>query len=447
MFNGKKVIVLGAAKSGIASAGVLVGLGAEVTLTDITPLHKMPEADRVALQNMEIRLVTGSHPVSLLDGTDLVVKNPGIPPDIEFLKEAQERHIKWISELELAWLVTEAEVVAITGTNGKTTTTALTGTIFSGGSRPVAVGGNIGLPLTGISYGKGPEWLLVVEASSFQLEDCYQLRPRVAVYTNITPDHLDRHKSMDNYIAAKLRLVQNQSKEDYVVVNLDDPILSGLNFGQGKLIGYSLNPKDNADCYLDEGWFCWRGLRLAPINGLRIPGSHNQQNALAAIAAAMVMGLEPKVIRQGLEAFAGVEHRLEFAGEHGNVKFYNDSKATNPESTRTALNSFRQKVLLLAGGYDKGADFQDLAPLFQERVKHVYAFGATGTKMRSQLELGGFTAVTPADNLADAFWLALEAAAPGDIVLLSPACASWDQYNNFEERGHHFKALVNSLGG
>lgn len=447
MFRGKQVIVLGAAKSGISSAQVLVQSGAEVVLTDITPLHQMPEADRIALQDMNIRLVTGSHPLALLDGADLIVKNPGISPEIEFLQEARSRGIKWISELELAWLVTRAEMVAITGTNGKTTTTALTGEIFARGSRPVAVGGNIGVPLTGISFGKGPEWVLVVESSSFQLEDCYQLRPRVAVYTNLTPDHLDRHKTMDNYIAAKQRLVQNQTPSDYVIINLDDPLLTGLDLGRGQRIGYSLEPNPKADCYIEDGWFCWRGQRLAPTDSLRIPGAHNQQNALAAIAAAMVMGLEPEVVRQGLQGFAGVEHRLEYVGEHRHIKFYNDSKATNPESTITALNAFSQRVLLLAGGYDKGADFAMLAPVFREKVRRVFTFGDTGEKMRRQLADLDFTAATPARDLPEAFSLAVNLARPGDIVLLSPACASWDQYNNFEERGRHFKALVEALGG
>ena len=446
MFTGKKVIVLGAAKSGISSAEILLRLGAQVTLTDITPLHKMKDSDRNILQQLDIRLVTGSHPEMLLIGADLIVKNPGISPDIPFLVAAKAMGIKWISELELAWLVTQAEIVAITGTNGKTTTTALTGEIFSGGDRPVAVGGNIGLPLTSISFGKGPDSFLVVEASSFQLEDCYQFHPRVAVYTNITPDHLDRHKTMANYIDAKLRLVKNQIEDDFVIVNLDDSLLSGLDFGKGQRIGYSLCSDKGADCYVQDEWFCWRGSRLAPVGILSISGGH-KQNALAAIAAAMVMNLDPEVIIQGLTEFAGVEHRLEYAGEFNGIRFYNDSKATNPESTIFALKSFNQKVLLLAGGYDKGSDFSQLAPLFREKVRHMFTYGDTGEKICKQSAEGGFLSVTAADDLAGAFGLAVGMARDGDIVLLSPACASWDQYQNFEERGQHFKALADSLGG
>lgn len=444
MFKGKNVIVLGGAKSGISAAQVLVKLGAAVTLTDIIPLHKMPETDRNALQQMDIRLVTGSHPHTLLKGADLIVKNPGIPPEIDFLQKAKELDVPWISELELAWLVTDAEVVAITGTNGKTTTTALTGEILACASRPVAVGGNIGIPLTSISFGKGPEWLLVVEASSFQLQDCYQLRPRVAIFTNLTPDHLDRHRTMENYMAAKLRLIQNQTEEDYVVFNMDDPVLARQPLGKGKRIGFSLKASDEADCYIKDNCFWWRGARLAPTSDLSLPGRHNQQNALAAIAAAMALKLQPAEIRKGLQGFAGVEHRLEFAGEFRGIKFYNDSKATNPESTSTALHSFEQKVLLLAGGYDKGAEFSGLTPLFKEKVKYLFTFGDTGEKLRQQVEEGGFTCVSPALDLADAFKLALNMARDGDIILLSPACASWDQYANFEERGKHFKALVNT---
>lgn len=442
MFKGKRVVVLGAARSGIAAAQVLLASGAEVILTDITPLHQMPEAERVALQNMNIRLVTGSHPPALLQGTDLIVKNPGISPNIEFLAAARAMNIKWISELELAWLVTEAELVAVTGTNGKTTTTALLGEIFSRGPRPSAVGGNIGVPLTEVSFGKSREWILIAEVSSFQLEDCYQLHPRVAVFTNITPDHLDRHGTMENYIAAKLRLVQNQTEADYVVVNMDDPVLSALNLGRGKRVGYSLSPSAGADCYADEDWFYWRGEKIAPVAALKIPGRHNRQNALAAVAAAKVMDLPAETIRRGLAAFAGVEHRLEFVGEYRGIRFYNDSKATNPESTRIALNSFARKVVLLAGGYDKGADFRALAGLFRDKVRLLVAYGATGEKMVRQLAQGGFTEAVLAEDLAGAFSQATERARPGDIVLLSPACASWDQYKNFEERGRHFKSLV-----
>jgi UDP-N-acetylmuramoylalanine--D-glutamate ligase len=445
MFSGKKVIVLGGAKSGISAAQVLVRLGAEVTLTDITPLHKMPEPERIALQDMHIRLVTGSHPTTLLEGADLIVKNPGISPEIDFLQSAGELGVPWISELELAWLVTKAEFVAITGTNGKTTTTALTGEILAKGSRPVAVGGNIGIPLTGISFGKGPEWLLVVEASSFQLEDCYKLHPRVAIFTNMTPDHLDRHKSMENYLSAKLRLIQNQDTEDYVVVNLDDPILARQSFGRGQRICYSLQP-GKADCYIEDGWFCWRGERLAPTEDLSLPGEHNLQNALAAIAAAKALELPVEEIRQGIRGFAGVEHRLEYVGEINGIKFYNDSKATNPESTSTALHSFAGKVVLLAGGYDKGAEFSSLIPLFLEKVKHLFTFGDTGEKIRGEAIAGGFSEVLPTLDLADAFSHAVKIASPGDVILLSPACASWDQYANFEERGNHFKALINSWG-
>lgn len=446
MFSGKKAIVLGGAKSGVAAAKVLVAKGARVTLTDITPLHKMHEQYRADLQQMHIRLVTGSHPLDLLTDADLIVKNPGVSPEIIFLQKARELKVPIISELELAWLVTRAEIVAITGTNGKTTTTALTGEILAQGSRPVAVGGNIGIPLTSISCDKSPEWLLVAETSSFQLEDCYQLHPKAAIFTNLTPDHLDRHKTMENYLAAKKRLIQNQNKSDFVIVNIDDRILAQESFGPGTKISFSL-ADTSADCYTSAGWFCWRGEQVAPLSALALPGAHNIQNALAAVAAAISLGLERDEIERGLRGFAGVEHRLEFVGEYHDVKFYNDSKATNPESTCTALHAFDKKVLLLAGGYDKGAEYGGLAPLFLEKVKHLFTFGATGEKIRNQVKAAGFLAGTPALDMADGFELATAMAAPGDIVLLSPACASWDQYANFEERGKHFKALARAWGG
>jgi len=248
---------------------------------------------------------------------------------------------------------------------------------------------------------------------------------------------------MENYLAAKLRLIQNQDSDDYVVVNRDDPILARQSFGRGQKIWYSLKP-GQGDCYIEDGWFCWRGERLAPAGDLSLPGEHNLQNALAAIAAAKALRLPAEEIRQGLRGFAGVEHRLEYVGEVRGIKFYNDSKATNPESTSTALHSFAGKVLLLAGGYDKGAEFVELVPLFLEKVKHLFTFGDTGEKIRREAIAGGFMEVSPTLDLADAFNQAVSIASPGDIVLLSPACASWDQYANFEERGKHFKALIKS---
>ncbi|MTI95032.1 MAG: UDP-N-acetylmuramoyl-L-alanine--D-glutamate ligase [Firmicutes bacterium] len=451
MFIGRQVLVVGAARSGIAAAEVLLQQGAQVTLTDIAPLEKMPVDDQRALKHLKLRLVLGSHPLSLLDGVDLIVKNPGIPPGIPLLDAARRQGIEIISELELAYLLTEAEVVAVTGTNGKTTTTALIGTLLGYGRRPVAVGGNIGLPLTKISQGKSKDWLLAVEASSFQLEDCYQFHPRVAVYTNITPDHLDRHGTMESYIAAKARLLRNQTSEDYVVLNLDDPFLSALPTGASRVIGYSLSSARGAHAYISEGWFCWeeRGAvePIAPLNALHLPGVHNQANALAAIAAAKVSGVTIQQIRQGLQDFRGVEHRLEFVAEVGGVLYYNDSKATNPDSTITALRSFEDKVILLAGGFDKGADFDALTAQFANKVKLMVTFGDTGYKLCQQAKAAGFAACKQADDLSDAFAIAAENAREGDCVLLSPACASWDAFSSFEERGLLFKELVSKLGG
>lgn len=451
MFRGKRVVVLGAARSGIAAARALLNRGAAVVLTDIASLEAMDAGSRSQLAQLNVKVVAGCHPPCLLEKTDLIIKNPGIPPDIEFLRLAEAKGIRWISEVELAYLLTDAEIVAITGTNGKTTTTALAGEIFARGARPVAVGGNIGIPLSGISEGKSKHWILVAEVSSFQLEDCYSFHPRVAVYTNITPDHLDRHKTLENYVAAKGRLQQNQTEADWVVLNLDDPGLELMKPGRAMVVGYSLSPRDGAKCFIRGGNFCWREAGreevVAPLTALAIPGVHNRQNALAAIAAARTMGLSNNEIAAGLARFRGVEHRLEYAGEVRGVRFYNDSKATNPQSTVIALRSFPHRVLLLAGGYDKGADFSELAPVIRDKVAHVYCFGETGPKLTRALSGIGFTRFTAASDLDRAFALAWRAAAERDVILLSPACASWDAYRDFEERGRHFKGLVKSLGG
>lgn len=451
MFKNKKVLVVGAARSGISAAEALLKAGAQVAITDITPLAKMSKGDQEQLGNLGIPIVTGEHPLSLLEGIDLIVKNPGISPGIELLATALARGIPRISELELAYSLTEAELVAITGTNGKTTTTALTGQLLSLGARPVAVGGNIGLPLTKIAAGKGSHWILVVEASSFQLEDCYDLRPKVAVFTNISPDHLDRHGTMADYVAAKARLVRNMGPGEYVVLNYEDEILYNLDTGAATRVGFALSPVRGARAYIREGWFCWQSgreeERVAPLTNLTIPGRHNQQNALAAVAAAKLMGLDNNLIAQGLKEFKGVEHRIEFAGQHRGIRFYNDSKATNPESTETALRAFDQQVILMAGGYDKGGDFSGLAELFPKHVKHLVTFGVTGPKLSAAAREAGFASITECGDFARAFAQAVTSAQAGDIVLLSPACASWDSFRDFEERGQVFKDLVKRLGG
>lgn len=451
MFHGKNMLVLGAARSGVAAARVLHGRGARVTVTDKAPLQQLDAGAVKALEVLGVPLIAGGHPLELLSEVHLIVKNPGIPPDIGILKTARSKEIPVISELELAYLVTGAEIVAVTGTNGKTTTTALAGELFAQGRRPSAVGGNIGLPLCSISDGKSEEWILVAEVSSFQLEDCYQFRPAVAVYTNISPDHLDRHKTMENYVAAKFRLQQKQTAADYVIMNLDDPGLRQMPRGNAREIGYSLTPDSEAVCYIREGFFCWRDGRceekLAPLENLKIPGKHNRQNALAAIAAARVMGMTAEEIAAGLLGFAGVEHRLEYAGQAGGVKFINDSKATNPQSAIIALQSFEPGVLLLAGGYDKGADFSEFAAVAAERASVVCCYGQTAGQLAADLKKAGMKEIKMAGNLEEAFTIARRLAEPGDVVLLSPACASWDQYASFEDRGKHFKDLVSGLEG
>jgi UDP-N-acetylmuramoylalanine--D-glutamate ligase len=451
MFIHKKVLVVGAARSGISAAEALLEAGAQVTITDITPLAKMSPGDQEQLGRLGIPVVSGEHPLSLLDGVDLIVKNPGISPRIELLATAEARGIPRISELELASMLTDAEIVAITGTNGKTTTTALTGQLLSLGVRPVAVGGNIGLPLTKIAAGKGSDWILVVEASSFQLEDCYHLRPKVAVFTNISPDHLDRHGTMTNYVAAKARLARNMGPGEHVVLNYEDENLYNLDTGSAARVGFALSPVRGARAFIREGWFCWQNgrgeERVAPLTELTVPGRHNQQNALAALAAAKLMGLDNHLIAQGLKDFKGIEHRIEFAGQRTGIRFYNDSKATNPESTETALRAFSQQVILLAGGYDKGADFSGLAELFPEHVKHLVTFGVTGPKLSAAAREAGLTSVAESDTFDLAFAQAVTLAQAGDIVLLSPACASWDAFKDFEERGQVFKDLVKRLGG
>jgi len=445
--KGKKILVLGLARSGLAAARLLREEGAVVRGSDRRSEEELgPEVDE--LRRLGVEVETGGHSPEMLREADLVVISPGIPGDIPLLKEAQRSGIPVYSELEAASWWARAPIVAVTGSNGKTTTTTLLGLIFQRAGRPCRVAGNIGFPLSAAVRDVPPEGVLVVEVSSFQLEHTETFRPRVAVILNITPDHLDRHRTMDAYVRAKARLLMNQTEEDTAVLNRDDPRTAALEHQvKGALVSFSIHQKLQGGVFVQNGEIVsdlsGAGQKVLDADQVALPGPHNLSNALAAVAAARVLGVDLSVCADELTAFQGLEHRLELVRVLDGVRYVNDSKATNVEAVKQALLSYPGKILLIAGGRDKGSDFSRLDRLIRQRVRQLILLGEAREKMRHAW--GQLTAASLVEDLEQAVRLAREKACSGDIVLLSPACASFDMFHDFEDRGNTFKKIVAGL--
>lgn len=444
----KRVLVIGAARSGLAAVDFLQKHDWEVILTDMKPVE---ETDVLAhLQALDVQMIWGEQPDVQELSPELIVISPGIPLTIPPAVTARRLGIPIINETELAFRSAKAPFVAITGTNGKTTTTTLVGELLKDGQRQVVVGGNIGLPLVSVAESLSDNDVIVAEMSSFQLETAGSFKPKVAVMLNLTPDHLDRHGDMQGYLEAKAKIFANQEETDYLVLNADDSYLAPLaERARSQVIFFSQQH------ILKEGVFL-RGNKIVFSRGgqetsicekqeIAIKGAHNLENAMAAVAAAMLMGVTPAHIREVLMTFAGVEHRLEPVRRWHSVLFINDSKGTNPDSTIKALEAYAEPLILIAGGKNKGSDFTTLAQLIAKRVKQVILIGQAKEDLRQALEACGYQHYVMAETYNEAVQLAAEAAEAGDIVLLSPACASWDMFNSYEERGKLFKKLVNEL--
>jgi UDP-N-acetylmuramoylalanine--D-glutamate ligase len=443
---GRRVTVVGLAKSGVAAARLLAGVGAEVRGTDAKPIAALG-GDVTALAGEGVRLVDGP---GAFAGAELVVVSPGVPVDGAQLAPARTRGVPVIGELELGWRAMEAETIAITGTNGKTTTTALTGALLAQQPRRVLVGGNIGTPLTTYAREVAADALVVAEVSSFQLETIETFQPRVAAVLNITPDHLDRHRTLEAYIDAKARIFLNQTASDCAVLNADDaPTRALAARTAAHVLWFSrLRPLEHG-VFVREGWVVARlnghVETICPLSEIRLRGQHNVENVLAATACALWIGLAPAAIRRGIVDFRAVAHRIEFVRDVRGVHVYNDSKGTNVASTIKALESFPERVVLIAGGKGKGQDFAPLAAAARGRVGHAVVIGEDGARVGAALRAAGIE-VTPADSMPAAIDAALAAARAGDVVLLSPACASFDMFDNYEHRGDVFKRLVERLG-
>lgn len=443
-FKGKKILVLGLAKSGLAAAKLLTRLGAFVTVNDGKPLEENKAAQELISKGLKV--ICGSHPVELLNEEfELVVKNPGIPYSNVIVSAAVEKGIPVLTEVELAGLISEAPFIGITGTNGKTTTTTLIHEMMKKDQKGTILAGNIGEVACEVVQAATPKDHVVIELSSFQLMGIQSFRPHIAVVTNIYDAHLDYHSTRDEYVQAKMNITKNQTKEDYLIINADQEILITLSAdSKASIIPFSLYRKVENGAYIENETVYFQGEEILPVAEIALPGKHNLENILAAIAAVKLSGVLTDSIIQVLKTFSGVRHRTQFVREWNGRKFYNDSKATNTLATKSALTAFQSPVILLAGGLDRGNDFDDLVPHLHA-VKAIVAFGETADKWKETAEKAGIPLFEKANYMDDAVQKAVSLSAKGDVVLLSPACASWDQYKTFEERGDIFINCVNNL--
>jgi UDP-N-acetylmuramoylalanine--D-glutamate ligase len=459
--NNKRVLVVGLGKSGVASALFLKAHGARVTVSDTKSGDELRNEIPVLLDH-GITVETGGHGERTFRGQDLIVVSPGIPVDAPMLAQARSLGEPVIGEIELAAQFLPGPIVAITGSNGKTTTTTLAGEILAAGGLPMLVGGNIGTPAISLADQANRETAIVLEVSSFQLEAIQTFRPKVAVILNITPDHLDRHKTFEIYTDAKARIFENQRGDDFAVLNQDDPTCVALaERTQAQVFWFSRQKEVKQGAWVREGTILFRDGRgeqktsqqeIMLVSEIPLKGAHNLENVLAAVCAGALMGCAPEKIRQAVRDFKAVEHRLEFVATIRGVDYYNDSKATNVDATIKALESFPANIHLILGGKDKGSDYSVLNDLLRQRVKRVYTIGAAAEKIESQIGSSsgiqakdGNVEIVHAETLENAIRKANAVAEPGDIVLLAPACASFDQFKNYEQRGQVFKEVVKGL--
>ena len=444
----KRVLVVGLGKSGIAAARFLKARGARVTVSDSRPATLIAELS--SLLDEGIMVEAGSHGLLTFRRQDLIVVSPGVPASVPELKLVRALGMHIIGELELGAQSLRGEIVAVTGSNGKTTTTALLGEIFAASGRPTLVGGNIGRPVVEMVADATAETWGVLEVSSFQLETIETFRPRIALLLNITPDHLDRHGSFENYAAAKARITENQTADDFLVLNAEDkPTQMVAAKTRAQIFWFSgRRPVKQGAFVHGEGIFFGPGEGappepVMPVAEIPLVGTHNVENVLAAVAAARLAGISVEVIRAAVRGFKAVEHRLEFVRELDGVRYYNDSKATNVDATVKALESFPGGIHVVLGGKDKDSDYRTLSTLLAERAKTVITIGSAAEKIETQLL--GIVKIERADTLDRAVELARRNATAGDVVLLAPACASFDQFESYEHRGRHFKELVAGL--
>jgi len=451
-FENKNILVCGMAKSGISAAVLLKKFAKSVTIQDIKEQTHFENETIENLKNQNINLLLGKNPDEEILNFDMLVLSPGVPTFLPFIKKAYENNIPVIGEIEAAFNFCKSDVIGITGTNGKTTTTALIGEIINDFNNSAKVMGNIGKPFSDEVSEMTEKNVAVLELSSFQLETINELKPKISCVLNITEDHQDRHKTMENYVACKTNIFKNQTENDYAILNYDDSYCKEMAQGaKAKKIFFSMkeNLKDGIYFYENHIYINILGIneKFININNLKLMGLHNVENVMAAVGAALAYGVPLTNIYKTLENFGGVEHRIEFVKTVNNVDFYNDSKGTNPDSAIKAIAAMTKPIVLIAGGYEKNSDFNEWIKTFKNKVKHVIVLGAVQKRLEQNLIDNNFLDYSLAETFEEAVLKAYELSQSGDCVLLSPACASWGMFNNFEQRGEIFKKIVNSLNG
>lgn len=447
--TGKKVLVFGSGISGIGAVKLLEDHGAEVILYDGND-----KLDKVAMKEqlgdgVKAEIILGEFPEKLIDTLDIAVLSPGVPTDLPVVNAMRDKKVAVIGEVELAYAFGKGDVLAITGTNGKTTTTTLLGEIMKAYKEHTYVVGNIGNPYTVAARQMEEDAVAVAEMSSFQLESIVTFRPKVSAILNFTPDHLNRHHTMEAYVNAKKNIAKNQTAEDYCILNYEDERTRA--FGEhidAQVIYFSSRQKLEKGIYLDNGNMIYKNpeeVLVCNVDELQLLGMHNYENYMAAVAMAAVYGVPMVIIRKVIRAFKGVEHRIEYVTEKNGVVYYNDSKGTNPDAAIKGIQAMNRRTVLLGGGYDKGSEFTEWINAFDGKVKKLILIGATKEKIAADAEKCGFHDYVFADTFEEAVLLAAKTAESGDAVLLSPACASWGMFPNYEVRGDEFKRIVNSL--
>lgn len=446
----KKIIVVGMGKSGQAVVKALKEIGSEISIQDSNPRENMKPAIISYIEKAEIPAYFGSFPKNIED-FDMMVLSPGVSLELEIVKEAIRKGVEVIGELELAYRLSKGRYIAITGTNGKTTTTTLVGEIFKEANKRAYVVGNIGNPaITDALISDDEDWF-ISEVSSFQLETVDKFKPFISAILNFTPDHLNRHHTMEAYGMAKARIFANQNSGDYLIINKDDTACYKLSLNaKTNIIPFSRKEKLGKGAYLDDGFIVIKDengneYEICKVDDIKIPGNHNIENILAASAISFFAGIKPEVIREAIKNFSGVEHRIEYSGEVDGVKFYNDSKGTNVDASIIALRALKNNIILIAGGDGKGQDFKELAKNLAGRVKAVILYGRDAGIIEKDIIEENFSEVYLEKDLPNSVSKAFKISKEGDKILLSPACASWDMYDSYIQRGNHFKECVNSL--
>ncbi len=457
-FSGLKVLVVGTGVSGIAATDLLERAGAKVYLYDSNEKVSISEIKKKLKASENVNIIIGELTEKIKAKIELVVLSPGVPTDLDFVTEFEENNVRVWGEIELAYAFSKGKIVGITGTNGKTTTTALTGQIMQEYFKSVFVVGNIGIPYTKMATKTKENSVTVAELSSFQLETIRKFHPNVSMILNITPDHLNRHHTMENYIDAKFNITMKQDENDTCVLNYEDEVLRKKGESlECKVIYFSSKTKLDNGFYLEGNKIMCSVKKYADSNNKEVPfeiididelsilGEHNYENVMAASGAALALGVPLEAIVIALKKFRAVEHRIEFVAEKNGVKYYNDSKGTNPDAAIKAVNAMRSKTLLIGGGYDKDSEFTEWINSFDGKVKKLVLIGQTAKKIAKDADKCGFKDYVFADTLEEAVNICRENACEGECVLLSPACASWGMFTNYEERGRIFKELVNAM--